>query len=85
MFCKFVLYCLENCNKITLIPLIVEIPFVKLISLDLSNNSLTSIDGLSNFNAPQLKEIRICNNFVTRIKNLRRGDWPNLKFLNLST
>lgn len=76
---------IEKCPQANLITMISQIPFPKLISLDLANNLISSVHGLADLYAPELKEIRLCHNFITSVKNLRRGYWPKLAFLNLST
>jgi Leucine-rich repeat (LRR) protein len=53
-----------------------HIQFMSLQTLNLRDNKIKSVFGLSSLEAPQLRTVLLDHNDLTSIKNMRKGYWP---------
>lgn len=61
-----------------------KVDFSHIISLNIEDCQIDSIELLSCINMKSVKSIRLTRNNITSVKALRKGHWVNLQFLNLS-
>ena len=61
----------------------IEFPYLK--SLNVWNNKIVSIEGITRLSMPSLEKLWIWDNLIMSIRPLRKMDWPMLTVLDMST